>query len=284
MAPGSTQDVDYDLLPTASDMQTTLLPEPEEMYAFRNAFMVDNEAPNRDGDSVEYPQIEEDFEGDLVEIGKDDPHPEAKLEYDGIQAAWTEYGFKFRIRDKDIRDSKINLVVTNQQRMADEEFSRLDAIAGLVLENNRNDIEIGDPDTDWNYEAAVDMETELIDAGYSTNSLLWILSPRAWGGLAKTDEFVTETERFAGEFRDTGIRHGELLGHPAVRTNTGFMDGTEAYLVDTSIYGWESPRKAFEVTDWRNEDLRCHFYALNGEIDFVPTEPDAALKGLGGTA
>lgn len=284
MAPGSLTPQEYAQFPTASDMQTTMLPEPEDMFAFRNAFMVDDEAPNRDGDSVEYPRVEEDFEGDLVEIGKDDPHPEAKLEYDGVQAAWTEYGFKFRIRDKDVRDSKINLVMQNEQRMSDEEFARLDAIAGMVLENNRNDVEIGDDENEWNYEAAVDMETELVDAGYSQNSLLWILSPRAWGGFAKTDEFVTETERFAAELRDDGIRHGELLGHPAIRTNTGFMSGTEAYLVDTSIYGWESPRKQFDVTDWRDEDLRAHFYALNGEIDWVPTEPDAAIKGLGGVA
>lgn len=277
--------VDYHDVPTDKDMQATLLPEPEEMFAFRNAFQVDSEAPNREGDTVEYPQLENGFEGDLVEIEPDEEHPEAKLEFDGLQAVWTEYGFKFRIRDKDVRNSKINLVMTNQQEMTREEMRRLDALAGLVIENNRNDVEIGTSGTDFNYEAAIDMETELINAGYNPDRFMFVLSPTAWGGLAKTSGdsgFAAQTERFANELRSEGIRHGELLGHPVLRTNTGFMGEDEAYLIDTGIYGWESPRKQFDVTQWRDDDQRCWFYGLNGEIDWVPTEPDAALKALGG--
>lgn len=275
--------INYDGLPTGSDMERTLLPEPREMFAFRNAYQVDNQAPNRDGDSVEYPRLGDDFDGDLVEIGKDEEHPEARLDYEGVQAAWTEYGFKFRIRDKDIRDSKINLVVSNQREMSREEMRRLDAIAGLVIENNRNGVEIGDSTVDFNYSAAVDMESELLEQGYSPDRSIWILSPTAWAGIVKSQEFTQSTETFAGELRGEGVQQGELLGRPVVRSNTGFMGSNEAYLVDTGIYGWESPRDAFEVDTWRDDDQRCQFYALNGEIDWVPTEPDAALKGVGGT-
>lgn len=277
--------ISYDGVPTDTDMEATLLPEPEEMFAFRNAFQVDTNAPNRDGDSVEYPRLGDDFEGDLVEIEKDEEHPEAVLSYDGVQAAWTEYGFKFRIRDKDVRDSKVNLVVINQQEMAREEMKRLDAISGAVIENNRNAVEIGDTTIDFNYAAAVDMETELIDAGYNANRFIWILSPTAWGGLVKTagdGGFAAQTETFADELRSSGIRHGELLGHPALRTNTGFMGANEAYLIDRGIYGWESPRDSFGIDRWRDDDQRCWFYGLNGEIDWVPTEPEAAIKGVGG--
>lgn len=277
----------YDGLPTETDIQATLLPEPDEMFAFRNAFQVDSEAPNRDGNSVEYPSLGEDFEGDLVEIEKDEEHPEAALTFDGLQAAWTEYGFKFRIRDKDVRDSLINVVMINQQEMAREEMKRLDAISGAVLENNRNDTEIGDSTTAFDYEAAVDMETELIQAGYNDDRFLFILSPTAWGELAKTagdTGFAQQTERFANELRSEGVRHGELLGHPVIRTNTDFMGSDEAYLVDTGIYGWESPRNPFDVTSERDEDKRCQFYYLNGEIDWVPTEPDAAIKAIGGAS
>lgn len=275
--------INYDGLPTGSDMERTLLPEPEEMYAFRNAFRVDNEASNRDGDSVEYPRLGDDFDGDLVEIGKDEEHPEAALDYEGLQAVWTEYGFKFRIRDKDIRDSKINLVVANQREMTREEVRRLDAIAGLTIENNRNGVTIGDSTVDFNYSAAVDMESELIEQGYNPGRGIWILSPSAWGNLAKSNEWTAESEQFGGELRDEGIRAANLLGKPALRTNTGFMGSNEAYLIDNGVYGWESPRDPFDVTSWRDEDQRCQFYALNGEIDWIPTEPDAAIKGVGGT-
>lgn len=275
----------YDGLPTETDVQRTLLPEPEEMFAFRNAFQVDSQAPNRDGDTVEYPSLGNDFEGDLVEIEKDEEHPEAQLSYDGLQAAWTEYGFKFRIRDKDVRNSTINIVMINQQEMAREEMKRLDAISGAVIEGNRNSVEIGDAANSFDYEAAVDMETQLIEAGYNDDRFLFILSPSSWGELAKSagdTGFAQQTDTFANELRNEGVRHGELLGHPVIRTNTGFMDTNEAYLVDTGIYGWESPRNAFSTTSWRDDDKRCQFYALNGEIDWVPTEPDAAIKAVGG--
>lgn len=274
--------IDYSGVPTATDMESTLLPEPEEYFAFRNAFRVDNEAPNRDGDSVEYPALNGDFEGELVQIGKDEPHPEAKLDYDGLSAAWTEYGFKFRIRDKDVRDSKVNLVVINQSEMAREEVRHLDGLAGNVLEANHNPTEIGSDGNAFDYEAAVDMETELIDAGYSSGRFMFVLGPRAWGSIAKSGHFTSDTERFADELRGDGIRHGELIGHPAVRTNTGVLGANDAYLVDRGIYGWESPRDSFGITRWRDDDERCFFYALNGEIDFVPTEPEAAVKAIGG--
>ena len=274
--------ITYDGVPTANDMEATLLPEPRQMFAFRNAFRVDQEAPNRDGDTVEYPALDGDFEGELVEIGDDEPHPEAKLTYEGQTAAWTEYGFKFRIRDKDVQDSKINLVAVNQQEMTREEMRRLDGISGAVIEANRNSVEIGADATPFNYEAAVDMETELIDAGYDSGRFMFFLGPRAWGSLAKTTEFTSATEQFAGELRTDGIRHGELLGHPALRTNTAQLGANDAYLVDTGVYGWESPRRDFNVTRWRDEDERCWFYALDGRIDWVPTEPDAAIKAIGG--
>lgn len=275
--------INYDGVPTATDMESTLLPEPEDMYIFRNLFRVDEEAPNRDGDSVEYPALDGDFDGELVEITEDEEHPEAKLTYDGLQAAWTEYGFKFRIRDKDVQDSKINLVTVNQQEMTREEMSRLDGIAGAVLENNRNSTEVGDDTNAFNYSAAVDLETELIDAGYNASRAMYVLSPQAWGEIAKTDDFTSHTETFADELRSDGIRHGELLGHPVLRTNADFMGSNDAYIVDTGVYGWESPRDPFTVNRWRNEDERCFFYALNGRIDWVPTEPDAAIKAVGGS-
>ena len=276
--------INYDGVPTATDMEATLLPEPEDLFGYRNLFRVDNEAPNRDGDTVEYPALDGDFDGELVEIEKGDPHPESKLSYDGVQAAWTDYGFKFAIHDNDVQDSKVNLVVINQREAAREEMRTLDGIAGSVIEGNRNSVEIGTDSNAINYNAVVDAETELINAGYSPGRFMWALSPRAWGEMAKTAEFTQATEEFAGEFREEGIRHGELLGYPAMRVNTGPLQGTDddAYLVDTGAYGWESPRREFNVDSERKKDERKTEYYLDGRIDWVPTDKDAAVKIIGG--
>ena len=50
------EQVDYTGVPTDEDMMRQLLPEPEDMYGYRQAFMNDSEAPNRQGNAVEYPR------------------------------------------------------------------------------------------------------------------------------------------------------------------------------------------------------------------------------------
>lgn len=274
--------INYDGVPTGEDMERTLLPEPNELYQFRNAFRVDSEAPNRDGDSVEYPSLEDDFEGEMVEVKKGDNYPEAKLNYDGLRAAWTKYGFEFRLYDEDIKDGKINITVVNQREMSREEMRGLDKIAYGVLDGNRNGTTIGTDGTDLNYNAIVDAYTTHVDAGYSAGRFVWFLGPDAWGDVAKMSEFTSDTETFADELRGEGINLGELMGRPAMLTNTGDLGDDEAFLVDTGVYGWESPRDAFSVGRRRDDANDSFVYKLSGRIDWVPTEPDAALKIIGG--
>lgn len=281
--PGDTKAVNYQGVPTATDVEQTLLPEPDDLFGYRNIFRVDSEAENRDGDSVEYPALDGDFEGELVEIEKGDPHPVSKLTYDGMQAGWQDYGFKFPLHDNDIQDAKINLVMVNQRNENEERMRALDGVAGAVLEANRNSTEIGDSSTDFNYDAAVNTETEMIAAGFSPGSFMWVLSPHAWGSIAKSEDFTSATERFADELRGQGIRHGELLNYPALRVNTGPLQGSQgAYLVDTSRYGWESPRRGFSVDREYDKDESCYWYYTDGRIDWVPTNPESAIKAVGG--
>jgi hypothetical protein len=281
--PADTKAVNYQGVPTATDMEETLLPEPDDIFGYREVFMVDNEAPNRDGDSVEYPSLDDDFEGSYVEIEKGDPHPVAKLEYDGMVAGWQDYGFKFQLHDNDIQDSKVNLVMVNQRNQNEERMRYLDGVAGAVLEANYGP-EVGTASTGINYDAFVDAETEMVSNGYGNGSLMWVISPSAWGELVKTDAFTSDTETFAQEFRADGVRRESLLGHPAQRVNTGPLAGDDggAYLVDTSRYGWESPRRNFNVTRDRDDDERCYWYMTDGRIDWVPVDDDACVRILGG--
>lgn len=274
--------INYDGVPTGEDMQATLLPEPNEMYQFRNAFRVDNEATNRQGDSVEYPSLADDFEGEMVEVKKGDEYHEAKLDYDGLRAAWTKYGFEFRLYDEDIKDSKVNLVAINQREMTREEVRNLDGIAYSVIDANRNSTVIGTDGTDFNYSGAVAAYTTLVDAGYSAGRFVWFMGPDAWGDIAEMTEFTTDTETFAGELRGDGINLGEFMGRPAMLTNTGDLGDDEAFLIDTGAYGWESPRDPFAVSRRRDDATDSFVYKLSGRMDWVPTDPDAALKIQGG--
>ncbi|MFC6825680.1 hypothetical protein [Halopelagius fulvigenes] len=274
--------VNYSGVPTETDMRNVLLPEPEEMFQFRNAYQVDSEAPNRDGDSVEYPAISEDFDGEMVEVEQGSDYPRADMNYDGVRAAWTDYGFEVVIHDNDIQDSTVNVTLATQMRMSEEEQRRLDGIAYSVLNANRNSTTIGTDGTDFNYNAAVSAYTTLVDAGYNPDRFVWFLSPDAWGDWITTNEFASSTETFADELRGAGPSVTEIMGRPALLTNTGDLGADEAMLVDTGVYGWESPRSSFDITRYREDSKKQWVYQVSGRIDWVPTEPDAALKVQGG--
>lgn len=283
-------DIDYESVPTDTDMMSTLLPEPRDMYGYREAFMNDSEAPNRTGNAVEYPRLaensdgEDGFEGELIEIKDEDPHPLIGLEYEGLTAAWTEYGWKYHITFNDIQDQVINLTLIHSQADTKKRLRGLDAMSGAVLEANRNDTEIGNDGEAMDYEAAVDALTFMEDeTGYDPD--LIIAGPQAYAEWLKSDHFTGDTERFAGELRGGGLPNDVLLDLPVVKVRKGPLSGTnDAYLMDTGMYGWESPRREFSVDRERNNDNRRFEYLINGRYDWVPTEPDACVKVVGGSS
>lgn len=274
--------ITYDGVPTDEDMLSVLLPETDEMYQFRNAFRVDNEAQNRDGDAVEYPGIDQDFDGALVEVEPGGDFPDSSLTYDGIRADWTKYGFTATLTDEEIQDSKVNVVLATQQEQAQERVRTLDSLAFNVLDGNRQSTTIGTDGNDLNYNAVVDAYTTLVDDGYEPSRFVLFLSPDAWGDIAKSTEFTQATETFAQELRGQGPALGEIMGIPAMLTNTGNLGADEAMMVDTGMYGWESPRKPFDVSRIRHEDQEKWTWKLSGRYDWVATDDQAALKIIGG--
>lgn len=273
--------VNYDGVPTATDVSAMLQARTGELYQFRNAFREDTGAANRNSDKVEFPSGGT-FEGEMVEVEKGSDYPRSKLDYEGVVAAYSKYGFEVPLTDEDIKDSKINLVLDNQQQMGREEQQRLDGIAYEVLENNRNGTTVGTDGTDFNYNAAVSAYTTLVDAGYSADSIVWFLGPDAWGDWITSTEYVGDSDEFAGELRRDGPQLTSILGQPAMLTNTGDLAADEAFAVDTSVYGWESIRDPFEVSRYREDAKDQFIYKLRGRADWIPTEPDAAVKIQGG--
>lgn len=273
--------VNYDSVPTATDVRAMLQARTQELYQFRNAFRVDDEAASREGDSVEFPSGGT-FDGEMVEVEKGSDYPRSQLNYEGDTAAYTKYGFEVPLADEDIKDSKINLVLDNQQQMGREEQTRLDRIAYEVIDANRNGTVIGTDGTDFNYEAAVRAYTTLVDAGFSASSTVFFLGPDAWGDYVTSTEFTDGGETFANELRSTGPNVGAIMGRPALLTNTGDLAADEALVVDTSRYGWESIRDPFDVERYRENAKDQFIYKLSGRADWVPTQPDAAVKIQGG--
>lgn len=273
--------VTYEDVPTATDVRAMLEERSRELYQFRNAFRVDPDASTREAESVEFPSGGT-FDQEMVEVDKGSDYPRAKLQYDGARAAYTKYGFEVPLTDEDIKDSKINLVLDNQQQMGREEEKRLDNIAFNILDANRNSTLIGTDGNAFNYAAVVSAYTTLVDQGFSPSSFVMFLSPDAWGDLATSSEFTHATDTVDQELRSQGPALGMVMGIPAMLTNTGNLLADEAIMVDTSRYGWESERDPFETSRYREDQKDQWVYKIRGRIDWVPTNSDAAIKIQGG--
>lgn len=275
--------VTYDDIPTATDVRAMLEARTNELYQFRNAFREDPEASTREAESVEFPSGGN-FDQEMVEVDKGSDYPRSKLTYDGAVAAYTKYGFEVPLTDEDIKDSKINLVLDNQQQMGREEEKRLDSIAFSIINSNLNSDIIGNDAEDFDYDAVVSAYTTLVDQGFSPGSFVMFMSPDAWGDLATSQEFTHATETVDQELRSQGPALGEVMGIPAMLTNTGDLGEDEAIMVDTSRYGWESERDPFETSRYREDQKDQWVYKIRGRIDWVPTNSDAAIKIQGGAS
>lgn len=273
--------VNYDDIPTETDVRAVLEARTKEMYQFRNGFRVDADAANRSSDSVQYPSGET-FDGAMTEIAQGSEYPRAQLKYDGAEAAFTRYGFEVALHDDDIADSKINLVLDTMQQEAREQERFLDNLAFSVMDANRNATVIGTDATDLNYKAIVNAYTTLVDAGYSPSDFVLFVSPDAWGDLATSTEFTHSTETVDRELRSQGPALGEIMGIPVMMTNTGDLVDDEAFLVDTGRYGWEAMRDPFEVVRYRDESKDEWVFKVSGRVDYVPTDANACIKIQGG--
>lgn len=282
------EQVDYDGAPSRAYMRERLMPRPEQILGYRQAFIVDNEASSRDGDAIEYPGFDSDtdFDADeMVEIAKGDSHPEAKMEYDGVRVGWKNYGWSFSVHDDDIQDSKLDLIVNREESETRKRMKALDAIAGQILDANHASGTVGTDGNNFDYAAALELQTRLEVAGWSTDEMAYFVHPRTYQQLALSTEFKQATEQFADELRTDGVQHGEILGHPIVKVNSnGPLQPGDAYAVDTSVYGYESPRREFDVDDEYDRDTRETTYYIDGRIGWGSTTPEACVKAVGGKA
>jgi len=62
---------------------------------------------------------------------------------------------------------------------------------------------------------------------------------------------------------------------PVYLTNTGDYSDGEGYLVDTTNFGWESTRRAVDITQYRDESIEADVWQIDERVGFVATQPTA---------
>lgn len=264
---------------SAREVEAVMEERTQAMRQFRRAFR-DDDATDINSNSKTFPVPADSLEDDMSQVAEEADYPRSAIEHDGVDAEYTKDGFEVAVTDEAADDSVIDIILDITEQMANAAEAHLDKQAYAVLNAFNNDTTIGTAGTDLNYPAIVQAYAELVNQRYNRERFELYLSTYGWAQLMQDDTFLNATD-----MGDDMVQGGTLnmgVGVPFFETNTGDLGATEAILVDTGIYGYESTRWNREVSSYREESKDRDVFKVRVRNDYVATNPGAALVIEGG--
>jgi len=257
-------------------------------YQSRTAFR-EYDATNNDSNSVEFPVDDGDFDGDIAEIPPGAEFPRSSKDYDSVQVAHTKYGLEVVIPDEDVEDNVIDITLDQEEDMIRAEETRVDGIAYQILSNNTNSagaIDAGNATAgEFEYEDITLARQRAFQDELDIGELRLLTGGQNMNALLNMDKFTQASELGDAVVEMGVLPGGNLVGEqaflgvagdvPVYLDNTGNYSEGEAYLVDPTNFGWESTRRALDVTSRYDEGIESTIYQIDERVGFVATQPSA---------
>lgn len=280
---------------TASDIvsdtavRSVLEEQLTKTYQFRRVFR-NHDATDINDDSFSFPDrtVELDRD-DVVVVEENADYPRSGVEYGEDTVVYDKRGFELAISDKAVSDSRVDVVMDTQTQQVNAWQGSQDFLAFQILNNNLNAATVGDSNGTIVYADLVDARTTLFGDGYDLSEMVGLVGADGMGDLLTMSEFTNASEM--GDFviqngllptGDVGPMFlGEGGGIPWYATNTGDLAAGEAFVVDTSRYGYESTRWEQEIIQYRDEDTDQDVWKIRGRNGFISTDASAAVKITG---
>lgn len=260
-----------------------------QKYQARRAFR-NHDATGIDSNSFDFPISDNDLDGEAVEIGEGSDYPRGNLTWSEVSAAYTKYGVEITISDEAVDDSAIDVTLNAQEDLVRAEENRMDTVAFGVLSGNTNSngpIDAG-TNNEFAYADVVDAREQAFVDELDLGSL------ELYAAGANMSDFLNMTEfTQASELGDMVIEmgilpQGDLVGQqallgvvgdiPVYLSNSGAFTEGQAFLVDTSSFGWESTRWAQDVEQYREDSKDQDVWKINGRWDWVATNSAANIE------
>lgn len=260
-------------------------------YQFRRFFRR-HDGTDLSSNSFTFPQLDIDLDPEeIAEIPEGSEYPRADFDYGEVAAAYSKYGVELPIPDEAVEDSYLDVVMDANRQMTETEEERMDTIAFNVLDSNLSadgpiDASSDSSDT-LEYADFTAAKTTLFGNDADLSSLIAVVGPQGMDDVLNMDKLTPASELgdsvvTAGLLPDGSIGEGlvgTLAGIPVYASNVGGTLGAgEAIVGDTSQFGWESERDAFDVGNYYEDDKDQTVYKLSGRYDWVPTNSDVAIK------
>lgn len=256
----------------------------------RRAFR-DHDATGLDSNTFDFPTAEFEFDGEAVEVPEGSDYPRASKSYDDVRAVYTKYGFEVPISDQAVMDSKIDVEADVVIDMAKAEERRVEEIAFNVLKANTDTtngpVDEGTVSNQIEYADMIKAREILFDNEYSINDTIILTDAANSSDILAIDEFrqasdlgdaVIEAGLLPeGALADQGYL-GQFIDIPVYVTSTVSMTAGEAYMIDTSNYGYESTRQPMETLSYREEEKDQDVFKVRGRWDWVSVKPSACIE------
>lgn len=281
---------------TASDIvseqavRSVLEEQLTKTYQFRRAFR-NHDATDISDDRFSFPDRTVDLDrDDVVKIEEQADYPRSGTEYGEDVVVYDKRGFELTITDEAVSDSRVDVEMDAEMQEMNAWQGSQDFLAFSILNNNLNASgPVGDANGTIVYDDIVTARTTLFGDQYDLSEMIGLVGADGMGDLLTMTEFTQASEM--GDFvlqngllpsGDVGPMFlGEAGGIPWYATNTGDLAAGEAFVVDTSRYGYESTRWADEIVQYRDEEHDQDVWKIRGRNGFISTDPSAAIKITG---
>jgi len=266
----------------------TILREVQERtepdYQFRRAFR-DFDASGNDAETLQFPVPEDDLEGHVVEVGEGSEFPRSELNYSEAAADRQKFGMELSITDEAVRFGRVDIEAEAQAEMARAQMSNIDTRAFTLLDNNNNDVTVGNDGEDLDFEAIVEAYEVLYSDEFNPNEFEIYVGSDGMRDLSLDDSFNRATEGGDQLVTDMGTNYlGTIYNVPVFSTNTGDLGDDEAFMVDTSKYGYYAEWEPVTVETYRDDENQETVYQIFTHNGFAVTEAQAAVKMQGGSS
>jgi hypothetical protein len=260
-----------------------------QKYQSRRAFR-DHDATNLDSNSFNFPVSDNDLDGEAVEIGENSDYPRGNLTWSNVSAAYTKYGVEIVISDEAVSDSAIDVVMEAQEDLIRAEESRVDTVAHGVLSGNTNSsgpIDVNS-NTTIEYADIVAAREQLFNDEMDLSQLVLVAHALDMSDFLEMTEFTQASDLGDQVVQQGVLPGGSLVGSdaflgtvgdvPVYLSNSGAFTEGQAFMVDTSNFGWESTRWEQDVEQYREEEKDQDVWKIRGRWDWVATNSSANIE------
>lgn len=249
----------------------------QEDLQFRQIFR-QTRVPDGVGSTWKIPQPD-DVIGDPDTITPGSSYPATEEDYSKVSINREKIGMKMRFLDEATMDNTSFDVISDQVDRAGRQMSEeLNSRAFTELDGNLNSSSpVGPDDGDLARDDYLQGLRTLRGDGYNPDTI--VIEEHGEEDLLTDADFTRSTQ-----MGDSTVREGQIAradGMNVVVSNTGDISDADAYIVDSSFYGYEAVWTGVETEGWRDEDTDSEYRKIRTFRQWKAIDSGAAIKVQG---